>query len=126
MDDRMPAAELSPLLKDVDVPSPPMAKADLNVVEKAGRAAHGRVLKRAIELAGLNDKEAGALLGAVVPGGKPIDKAQLSRWFGGEENSQMWRFFAVPRLRDAYRIAEAEAAGHVVVKTVIEMVRRPA
>jgi hypothetical protein len=107
-----------------------MAKADLNSVEKGHRAAQGRVLKRAIELAGMNDKEAGAVLGAVVPGGKPIDKAQLSRWFGGDENAQTWRFLAVPLLRDAYRLAEAEDAGesigNVTVRTVIEMTRRTA
>lgn len=102
---------------------PQMAKTDLKDLEKAGRRAFGRVLRRAIQLAGLTADEARARLGEVVEGGQPIDAAQLSRWFSGDENAHVWRFMLDRELRDALRLAEAEDAGHVVVETVIRIVR---
>ena len=49
----------------------------------------------------MSDKEAAVALGECVTGGGPIDAAQLSRWFSGDENPQVWRFHAVPALREA-------------------------
>ncbi len=100
-----------------------MAKALLNTVESdpeaSAREAFGRVIRRAVALSGMSDKEACVALGAAVDvDAEPIDKAQFSRWLSGKENPQVWRFYAVRSLRDSLRAAEALDAG-LVVETVI-------
>jgi hypothetical protein len=120
----------SALLNRVEDIRGPMAKADLNLVEKVtedqARERFGAVLQRAVALSGMTDKEACAALGAVVdPDGDPIDKGQFSRWLSGKENCHMWRWYRVPRLRDALRAMEAIDAG-LRVRTVIEDDRRSA
>ncbi len=93
-----------------------MAKAALPVLtEREKRAKYGQILRRAHQVANLTRKEAALALG--------VDEGQLGRWLSGDENPQVWRYMASLVLRDALRIAEAEDAGHVVVETVIRMVR---
>lgn len=90
-------------------------------LEEAGRRAHGRVLRRACEIAGLNGDHAADALG--------VERSQFSRWLRGErENSQTWRFEQHPVLGPALQIAEAEAKqdrGEAVeIETVIRITRR--
>jgi len=91
------------------------AKADLHSVENAdeGRASFGAVLRRAVELAGLAEKDAADRLG--------VDRAQFSRWFSGKENAQVWKFHADPVLGPALIRAQAEATRGVAVRTVIDI-----
>lgn len=71
------------------------------------RRAHGRVLRRAAQLAGFDsDKELAAALGTDE---NPVSPSQLSAWFAGTENPQTWRFEQHPVLGEAYLLAQAEA-----------------
>ena len=95
-----------------------MAKADLKKVEEQARAAFGRVLRTAVAISGMSDKEACVELGAVTED-DPISAAQFSRWLAGTETAQLWRWYLSRKLRTALRTAEALDAG-LRVRTVIE------
>lgn len=105
----------APRIKFDDVPTR-MAKADLNKVAEAGRRRFGHVLARAVELAGLTDKEAADQLGA--------DRAQFSRWLSGMENAQTWRFHEHELLGPALIAAQAEVTEGATVRTIIELRRK--
>jgi transcriptional regulator with XRE-family HTH domain len=94
-----------------------MAKVELPALTiREKRADYGRILRRASELAGLNrDETADAL---------SVDKAQISRWWSGEENGQAWRYQAHPVLKQTLLVAQAEATQGAVVKMLIELERR--
>lgn len=96
---------------------PRMAKADLPVrTLRDERAEYGAILRRASEIAGYNRDQTADVIGA--------DKAQVSRWWSGDENAQLWRYRRDARLWAALRIAEAESAGDgVEVETVIRIRR---
>lgn len=93
-----------------------MAKAGLpDVTLREKRAEYGAVLRRASELAGLNRDQTADQL--------KVDKAQVSRWWSGDENPQSWRYQQHPTLRIAYLKAqgEAETGPKVKFKTLIEI-----
>ena len=93
---------------------PVMAKADLKKVEEEGsRQAHGKVLARAIQIAGLSRKEAAGLM--------DMDEQSLSRQIAAKEAQQTWRFQQHPRLGPALLLAAAEEETDVIVRHVIEM-----
>jgi hypothetical protein len=92
---------------------PAMAKADLKKVETAHREAHGKVLARALELAGVSRKEGAALL--------DLDETTLSRQLAAKEAQQTWRWQQHPRLGPALLLAQAEDETGVVVRHVIEV-----
>lgn len=98
----------------------PMAKAGLtaikNLDEARYRAYFGQILGRAIELAGLIDKEAATQLG--------VDPAVLSRWISGKENAQCWRFYAHELLGPCLIAAQAEVTPGARIRTVIELERK--
>ena len=102
-----------------EMPKPTMAKA--NLTEREKRASLGRILKRTAEVLGKTRKEMAGLLG--------VDEGQLGRWYSGDENAQVWRYHHAENPngamspRDALRLAEAEDADGVRIRTVIEMVR---
>lgn len=78
------------------------------------RQAHGRVLRRAAQLAGYeSDKELASALG-------DVSKSQLSEWFAGTENPQTWRFQQHAVLGPALLLAQAEDETGYVVRHVIE------
>ena len=81
------------------------------------RRAHGRVLERAIQIAGLTKKEATERLGIE-------QQSQLTAWLTGAENPQTWRFQQHPTLGPALLLAQAEDETGVVVRHVIEMERK--
>jgi len=92
-----------------------MAKAELqSLTIREKRAEYGAVLRRASEIAGLNrDQTADEL---------QVDKAQVSRWWSGDENAQSWRYQQHPTLRLAYLRAQGEVEHtRVRVRTVIEI-----
>jgi hypothetical protein len=97
-----------------------MAKAGLRPIKKLDearfRAQFAAILSRAIELAGLIDKEAAAQL--------DIDPAVLSRWLSGKENAQCWRFKAHETLGPAFLAALAEDTEGASIRTVIELKRK--
>lgn len=70
------------------------------------REAHGKVLARAIQIAGLSKKEACAVLG--------VEANQLSAWLSGNENPQTWRFQQHPQMKRALLAAQAEDMTGVV------------
>lgn len=91
-----------------------MAKADLKKVEEQGqREAHGKVLARSIQIAGLSQKEAADALGT--------DESTLSRWLRAKEPQQTWRFQQHKVLGPALLLAQAEDETGVVVRHVIEV-----
>jgi hypothetical protein len=100
-----------------ETPKPRMAKAELpdrTISEK--RADYGRILRRASELAGLNrDQTAEALR---------VDKAQISRWWSGDENAQTWRYQDHPVLKPTVLVAQAEATQGAVVEMLIRLERK--
>ena len=96
-----------------------MAKANLHKLdEQAGREAYGKVLRRAVELAGLIDKDAADQLG--------VDRAQFCRWLAGSENAQCWRFHQHAKLSVALIQAEAERTPRTRVRIHIEIDREEA
>lgn len=96
---------------------PTMAKADLKKVEEEkGRRIFGQICARAVELAGLIDKEAAARLG--------VEPPQFSRWLAGTENPQCWRFHQDDLLGPALIAAQAEQTEGVTMRTVIELRRK--
>jgi ribosome-binding protein aMBF1 (putative translation factor) len=100
-----------------EVPKPRMAKADLEPLTlREDRANYGAILRRASELAGMNrDETADAL---------KVDKAQVSRWWSGDENAQTWRYHRHPKLKLALLKAQGNDAtdtARVKVRTVIEI-----
>lgn len=93
-------------------PTPRMAKAELGVrTVRDERATYGRILKRASDIAGLNRDQTADVTGA--------DPSQISRWWSGDENAQVWRYHRNPVLRRALRLAEAEADERCIVEHVI-------
>lgn len=96
--------------------TPRMAKVDLKKVEEAARRAYGEVLARAVDLAGLIQKEAAARL--------KVDPAQFARWISGAENAQVWRFHQDELLGPALIAAQAEVTDGATVRTVIELRRK--
>lgn len=76
-------------------------RTDLKNVEDAAhwRPLIGRALARAIQIAGLSQKEAAALIGR--------DQAQVARWIAGSERPQLDAIFAVSQLREPLVIALA-------------------
>lgn len=110
------AAESSHRL-NVDEVRPVMAKVVLNKMDDdALRARFGQILSRAVELAGLIDKQAADELG--------VDRAQFSRWLSGKENAQVWRFHAHALLGPALIAAQAEVTPGATIRTVIELERK--
>lgn len=90
---------------------PRMAKVNLKEIETVEKTAYGRVIARAIQIAGLSKKEAADVLA--------VDEGQLGRWISGKETPQTWRFRAVPQLRRALLFAEADDNEEVVVQTTL-------
>jgi hypothetical protein len=96
---------------------PVMAKADLTKVDEArGRAKWGAILRRAVELAGLIEKEAAEQL--------KVDRAQFSRWLSGHENAHTWKFHVHDLLGPALLAAQAEETEGATIRTVIELRRK--
>lgn len=104
------------LIKFDDVPLT-MAKASLNKVDESRwRKEFGEILRRSVELAGLIEKEAAEQMG--------VDRAQFSRWLGGQENPQVWRFQRHPLIGPALIAAQAEVTPGATIRTVIELERK--
>jgi len=94
-----------------------MAKANLTKVDEDElRARFGRILARAVELAGLIDKDAAQRLG--------VERAQFSRWLSGKENPMVWKFHADELLGPALLAAQAEQTPGATIRTVIELTRK--
>lgn len=92
-----------------------MQKAGLESSEKPWRERVGAAIARALQFAGLTQKEAWALLGHT-------NGAQLSRWISGLERPQFDALFAVDALRQPLIVAFAELAGAAVeIETVIKV-----
>ena len=73
------------------------------------RRKHGKVLERAIQIAGYSKGEACYELALVTGDTDPIANSQLSAWIAGAENAQTWRFEQHPRLGKALLLAQGEA-----------------
>lgn len=73
------------------------------------RRRHGKVLERAIQIAGYSKGEACYELATVTGDTDPISQSQLSAWLAGTENPQSWRFEQHPRLGRALLVAQGEA-----------------
>ena len=72
------------------------------------RKAHGKVLRRAAQLAGFEcDKDIAKAI-------RVENVSQLSAWFSGTENPQTWRFEQHPALGPALQAAMHEARGGVL------------
>ncbi len=78
------------------------------------RRAHGRVLERAIQIAGYSKKEAADELGQ-------IGANQLAAWLSGTENAQTWRWQQHPKLGPALLLAHAEVTRGATVEHVIRV-----
>ena len=103
------------LIKFDDVPLV-MAKALNKVDESLARKGFGEILRRAVELAGLIEKEAAEQMG--------VDRAQFSRWLGGLENPQVWRFQRHALIGPALIAAQAEVTPGATIQTVITLLRK--
>ena len=102
---------------NLDDVRPQMAKADLKKVdEDTLRRNFGEILRRAVELAGLIEKEAADQLA--------VDRAQFSRWLSGKENAHVWKFQAHELLGPALIAAQAEVTPGATIRTVIELERK--
>lgn len=84
--------------------------------------AHGRVLRRAAQIAGYDNAKA-------LAGELSVGESQLSEWFKGDPHGghpQTWRFQQHPALGPALLLAAAEDETDVVVRHVIEVPRKRA
>ena len=103
-------------IKFEDVPLT-MAKAVLTKGDESqGRRKFGEILRRAVELAGLIEKEAAEQMG--------VDRAQFSRWLSGLENPQVWRFQRHALIGPALIAAQAEVTPGATISTVITLERK--
>jgi len=94
-----------------------MAKVVVNKVdEERGRVDFGQILRRAVELAGLIEKEAADRL--------KVERSQFSRWLCGKENAQTWRFHQDELLGPALIAAWAEVTPGAHIQTVITLDRK--
>jgi hypothetical protein len=100
-----------------DLPRPRVLKV---LTEGEKRANHGLILRRAIQLAGLNVDEAAIAL--------VVDRAHFSRWLSGVENCQAWRITEccdtnadAVKMRDAYIVALAERNTNARVRVLIDL-----
>ena len=94
-----------------------MAKASVHKVdEEHGRADFGHILRRAVELAGLIEKEAADRL--------KVERSQFSRWLCGKENAQTWRWNEHQLLGPALIAAQAEVTPGAHIQTVITLDRK--
>lgn len=91
------------------------AKADFKEIDEVWRQRVGGAIARAIQLAGLSQKEAAAACGR--------DQAQVARWVNGGERPQMDALFAVEALRGPLVIALAQLADDIEVTTTIAIRR---
>lgn len=79
--------------------------------------AHGKVLRRAAEIAGLTH-------GKTLADELGVSESSLSEWFAGNPHGghpQTWRFQQHPRLGPALLVAQAEDETGVIVRHVIEV-----
>ena len=81
----------------------------LKKIQEDARRRHGKVLERAIQIAGYSKGEACYELASVTGESDPIANSQLSAWIAGAENAQTWRFEQHPRLGKALLLAQGEA-----------------
>ena len=99
------------------------SETDLKALQEAGRRSQGRILERAIQIAGYTKGQACHEL--AVPGEPDLSPSQLSAWMGGTENAQTWRFEQHMRLGPALLVARGEALDDLVdVRTVITIKQR--
>ena len=95
-----------------------MARGGLPLTLRENRAEYGHILRRTRELAGMNRDEVARALGNV-------DPAQVTRWEGGDENPQTWRYRRNPTLKAAYKLAQGEADGAVLeLREVITLAQK--
>lgn len=95
---------------------PTMAKADLKKVDEAEkRRKFGQILARAVQIAGLMNKEVCERL--------VVDAGQLSRWFAGTENAHVWKFQDDELLGPAFLEAQAEVTPGATIRKVIELTK---
>ena len=96
---------------------PAMAKSVLKKVdEDDGRRRFGAILRRAVELAGLIEKDAADQMS--------VERGQFSRWLSGKENAHVWKFQAHDILGPALIAAQAEATPGATIRVVIELERK--
>lgn len=99
-----------------------MAKATVKKVEECGKVKHGLVLARAIQIAGLSQKEAADAL--------DTDPSTLNRWLQAKEPQQTWRFEQHAVIGPAYLQAQAEKRAMddsaIVIVTQISIRQRKA
>lgn len=94
-----------------------MAKADLTKVDEATkRQRFGAILRRAVELAGLIEKEAAERM--------KVERSQFSRWLSGAENAMVWKFFHDDLLGPCLLAAMAEETPGATIRQVIELQRK--
>ena len=67
--------------------------------EREKKEAFGRVLRTVQQVLGKNRDEMADLLG--------VDPRQLGRWYEGTETPQMYRYHAIPKVREVYRLIDA-------------------
>ena len=53
-----------------------------------------------------------------------VDKAQISRWWSGDENAQAFRYQRHPVLKQTLLIAQAEDVQGAIVETLIRLERK--
>ena len=54
-----------------------------------------------------------------------VDPAQVTRWEGGDDNPQTWRYRQNPTLKAAYKLAQGEADGAVLeLREVITLAQK--
>jgi hypothetical protein len=100
-----------------DEVAPVMAKADRKKVDEAvQRQRFGEILRRAVELSGLIEKDAADQM--------DVERGQFSRWLSGKENAHVWKFQAHELLGPALIAAQAEVTPGATIRTVIELERK--
>lgn len=76
----------------------------------------GRLVERALELAGLSKQETAFAMGY-------SDAGTISRWCSGVERPLFDKLFTVPGFQDAYVLALAEGNPRMEVETIVKIRR---
>lgn len=117
MSETVASANLNGHRHNFDEMRPHMAKADLTKSDEARkRQQFGAILRRAVELAGLIEKEAAERM--------KVERSQFSRWLSGAENAMVWKFFADELLGPCLLAAMAEETPGATIRQVIELHRK--
>ena len=100
-------------------PSPAKAKLTGREMAREKRPSVGAAFKRAMDICGVDVKQAAVLLGFIDEETGEVLHAQVSRWIAGTENVQIDRIYNT-KLHGPFAIEMARDDGNCVIETTVK------